>query len=219
MNSATSILHVEPFDVATRLKALGLSVDILSDAIRAGYQGWSSCTELDPPMYPGISMWANIVRRLRQRVLAEGWTYSDEGNYSTVLSPDGTFALAIATGDENTGNSSIQPTTQSPKGPRTISAVQVNEAQLVFGFIVSEEEDRNSQNGDDKATTWILLVHRNNTVINAELSHPLDIDDNQRISGWHERIILPIVEFSPDEEIDFNDNDEVTIDIPVLRRV
>ena len=220
MESATKT-HVDQFDVADRLNTLGLTLDILHDTIRAGYHGWSSCTDLDPPMFPGISMWANMVRRIRQRLLPEGWTHSDEGNYSTVRSPNGEIALAVATGDENTGFKDANPTTQCPKGPRTVNAININNAQLLLDFGYPDENEIQQlpySEGVD-AATWILLVNRNGLEIRAELSHPFDMDENQRITGWHERIILPTVEFAPDSEFDFGPEKEHIIDIPIKRRV
>ena len=214
-------VRTEQFDVTNRLETLGLSLDILSDVVRAGYHAWSNCTDIDPPLFPGLSMWANMVRRSRERLLPKGWSPCDDGNYSTILSPCGGFALAIATGDENTGNVNFIPATQSPKGPRTVDAVRVNSKQLTLDLLHPSE--RLPTPAMDKSTTdittWILLVRRCEFSVHSEVSLPLHLDEQQRVKGWKERLILPSNDFAPDDDFKFSNDIEEIIDIPVRRRV
>lgn len=118
----------------------------------------------------------------------------DDGNFSLTVSPDGQIAIAIATGDEGTGIFDQIPITQSSKGPRTMEAVATNNKQLglelVFpdGWIPPLYDPMKF--GD--CATWLLLIHREDTEIRAELSHPMGFDDNKRLSGWKERIIASV---------------------------
>src|SRR4029077_11983211 len=122
-------LFVEVFDVKRRLKALGLTVDVLLDAVRAGFTGRSDCSELDPPMFPGQTMWAHTVRRLRQGTAPIGWKPDNANNYCVTVSGQG-VAIAVATGDANTGRADAIPSTSSPKGPCTAEAVATNQLVL-----------------------------------------------------------------------------------------
>jgi hypothetical protein len=222
MKESTFRVHVDQFDVADCLRSLGLDVGILLDAVRAGYHAWDSCTGLDPKMFPGQAMWAVTVRRLRQLLVPKGWSCCDDGNYPLVLSPTREVAVSVATGNEGTGLKNSMPTTQSPKGPRTIDAVVVNNAQLGLELPFPDGYQPRERGVDENPTytTWLLLIHRvgDGAEIRAELSHPLSFDENQHVAGWRERIILPTVEFEPDG-FELDQDEESDIEISVRRRV
>lgn len=207
-------LYTDVFDVERRLRSLGLTTEILLDSVRAGLDGRLSCTELDPPMFPGQTMWAHTLRRLRQRTTLHNWTPNDDGNYSVALSPDKLIAVAVSTGNENTGHPTTMPTTMSRKGPRTAEVVAAN--QLILDLRLPGEASPVIA-GSQQRETWLLLIHMDDSEVRAELSLPLTIDEFDFVSGWRERIILPSVEFGP-SEIDLPVDDSPDIDIAVRRR-
>ena len=214
MQSAAD-LYVEVFEVERRVSQLGLTIDVLLDAIRAGFLGRSTCTELDPPTYPGQTMWAHTVRRLRQRTAPIGWKPDNAGNYCVALSADETIAIAVATGDGNTGRPDADPSTNSPKGPRTADAVATN--QLLLDLRFPGEDSSNSVTEDAQRETWLLLVHLDRSEVRAELSLPSGLDEQERVTGWSERIILPSIDFDP-ERVDVPLDNGPDIDIEVRRR-
>ena len=215
MNQSPAIVRFDQFDVANRLNSLGLAEDVLKDAIRAGYMAWDSCTELDPRMFPGLSMWAVTVRRLRQLLLVHGWTYSDEDNFPLTVSPDQNIAICVATGDKFTGDENNTPSTQSQKGPKSVHVVAVNTAQLQLDLSVPKNETLIQEYS---CTTWLLLLHRTDTTVFCELSHPISMDEYQRVAGWQERLVLSPVEFEPDI-FEITEDDSPDIDIDIRRRV
>lgn len=184
-------IHFKHHDVDSALARLGLTQEPLGEAIKAGYLAWSSTTANDAPFYPALSQWNRTVRELREGLLPLGWSKSDEGNYSLTIDPTGEIALAVASGCPNTGKADALPTTKCPKGPSTVDAVLANAAQLeLFPKVVlpPSEDDR---------ITWLLLFHRDEKEIRAELSLPASIDNDGKIDGWQERIILPPVPLDP----------------------
>ncbi len=214
-----TIVHSDESAVTRRLGELGLTQEILTNAVIAAYQAWSNCTDFDPSMYRGLTIWAVAVRHLRLGLVPEKWQAKNEANYSITISPDGRIAIAVATGDEGTGIAQGFPTTQSSKGPRTMDALAANNRQLGFEF---RFPDGNTPPLLDPATfgeraTWLLLIHRSNKELRAELSHPLGFDNNLRVSGWKERLLLPPIDieqlasFQPGER-------KQPIDIPVRRK-
>ena len=207
-------LYVEVFDVKGRLKALGLTVDILLDAVRAGFTGRSTCSELDPLMYPGQTMWAHTVRRLRQGTAPIGWKPDNASNYCVALSPEG-IAIAVATGDVNTGRPDAIPSTSSPKGPCTLEAVALN--QLPLDLRLPGEATPSQPAEFTQRQTWLLLIHLDHSEVRAELSLPSSLDEQDRVTGWQERIILPSVDFDPNQ-IQLHPDDSGDIDIDVRRR-
>ena len=213
------IIHSEMMAVVRRLDQLGLTYDVLANAVAAGYQASSNCTDLDPRNFPGITMWAVTTRHLRMALLPKNWKATNNANFSLTVSSDGKIAIAVATGDEATGIAEMVPTTQSSKGPRTVEAVAANNKQSGFKFTYPDgwkPSLRVPANFDGYAT-WILLIHRAQTAVRAELSYPLDLDENQRVSGWRERILLPSISIDPLDRTEF-ERREQPIDVPVRRK-
>lgn len=185
-------------EIDNRLAQLGLEEDRLTEVVRRGYVAFASCTPNDPPLFPGFSAWAAMVRGLREYLLPE-WDRSDENNYSLVINPSGTVAIAVATGDEGTGRPGATPTTKSSKGPSTADAVTSNQAQLGLPYIFDAAPAPTQ--ADDEAEprmTWILLVHRAPNEVRYELSLPTSMGLDGRVDGWRERIILNAIPTDPD---------------------
>lgn len=214
MSNPAFDLYVEVFDVKRRLKLLGLTVDILLNAVRAGFTARSNCSDLDPPMYPGQTMWAHTVRGLRQGTAPIGWKPDNASNYCVTLSPPG-VAVAVATGDANTGRPEAIPSTSSPKGPCTAEAVAVNQLNLDLRF--PGEESVSEPVDPGQRQTWLLLIYLDHSEVRAELSLPVGFDEQDRVTGWRERIILPSVDFDPNQ-IELPSDDSGDIDISVRRR-
>jgi hypothetical protein len=216
-----TIVHSAPFAVARRLRELDLALtpDILLNSGTTAYQAWSLCTDLDPKMFAGLSFWAVAIRTLRMGLLPKKWQAKDDGNYSLTVSPSGLVAITVATGDENTGLRDRMPTTQSSKGPRTMEAVAANNIQMGFQLTFPDGWTPPlydpSRFGD--CTTWLLLLYHDNTTVRAELSHPLGFDENKRVSGWKERLLLPSIDVGPREEIKVEERQQ-PIDVPVKRK-
>lgn len=191
-------IHVELGDVNTRLAELGLEETRLAEIVRRGYVAFASCTPNDPPLYPGFSAWATMVRALREYLLPE-WERSDENNYSLVINPAGTVAIAVATGDDATGQSDAIPTTKSSKGPSTVEAVTSNQMQLELPYeFPPVAAPARPANPDEQRMTWILLVHRALGEVRCELSLPTSMGVDGRVDGWRERIILGAVPTDPE---------------------
>lgn len=187
----TAILRVEARDVHGRLSDLGVTEQGLSDAVRRGYLAYSNCTANHPPLIPGIWAWGETVRALREYLLPLGWTRSDEDNYSLVINPSGEIAIAVATGDEETGRAEASPSTKAPKGPNTIDAIAANQLQLnLFAESPPFPAPARSSDARDEKVTWILLIYRATSEVRCELSLPSSIGTDGRIDGWRERILL-----------------------------
>ena len=204
------------FAVSRRLAELGIEFSALVEALRAGCIARQSCTDLDPRMFPGSTMWAHTVRQLRLGLIPLGWDFSEAGNFSRTISPDKSRVIVVATGDEATGLPEQMPTTQSRKGPRTIEVVATNAGQLSLDFKWPEDIPQSAETKE--GTTWLLLVHFAGDKVRGELARPVCVDDALRVSGWHERIILPVAEAEPEEMFDFGSDDSPDIDVEVRRR-
>lgn len=169
-----------------------LDAEVLRNSVRQGEAERATCTENDPRIFAGMVPWAKTVRTLRESLVARGWRREEPGNLPLIVSPDGTMAIAVSSGDEYTGVASGTPQTQYPKGPVTIAAVGSNQLSLaLFGQTPSAA----AASADGPAwVLWFLLIANRGNELRCELSLPDQIGDDLRVTGWVERIILdPIV--------------------------
>lgn len=182
-------VYSETLDIETRLRELGLSADVLREAIKRGEAHRSGCTRNDPLSFPGIAAWARTVRSLRELLIPQGWLRSDENKIPLIIDPLGRLAIAVATGNSDTGSAETSSKTKYPKGPATMAAVAKNAEQLAFDFY--EQSIRIQPKRTSDCLTWVLLFRRCSGEIRCELSLPSKIGEDGRVVDWVERIILP----------------------------
>ena len=216
------IIHITPQSVDEALKGLGLVQAQLLEAITEGILARTNCTPNDPPFFPGQLQWARTVRVLREVLAPLGWRRSNKGNFCTVVEPGKRFAIAVATGNDQTGvdEDDDGPSTKRRRGPHTAEAVGKNATVQLLLFTPEELEQQDAETPDgaegiavEARATWILLFLVVGDEIRAELSLPDSIDEDGRIDGWRVRIILdaqrlgdghaqPAPDFGPDPTID-----------------
>lgn len=194
-----SQLYTTSEDRRNRLTELDLTEETLVEAVQRGLAAWAGCTRNHPALYPGIAAWAETVCAIREVQIPRGWYRSDEGNLPFTVNSSGTIALTVATGDDATGRPDEIPCTKSSKGPRTARAIEINQRQLtLFDDIRLRPQDLDELNSG--RMTWMLLIHRDvlRREIRCELSRPVNMNEDGRVDGWAERIILPSTPFGAD---------------------
>ncbi len=122
-------------EVTDSLSALGLSIEVLRDSILAGETARDMCTANDPSNAAGFDAWARSIRNLREQLIALGWTRSDAGGLPVVISPSGSLAVTVATGDEGTGKPELTPKTKYPKDRTTVAVVTCNRTHRSATFL------------------------------------------------------------------------------------
>src|SRR5271165_1151405 len=143
----------EPWDRNRRLAELGLREDIL---IRSNQRGWlamASCTRNHPPGFPAIYAWADGIASLGDDLVLSGWRSVNESMWPLVINPEGTVAVTVASGNEDTGTEN-DPLTRSPKGSKTETAIIMNQLWLP-GMLPSMESIETRGR-----ILWILLAFR-----------------------------------------------------------
>ena len=193
MFKVTTVLHIGQIDVTNALAELGVPYDVLEEAVLAGEHSRHECTWADPPNTPGFIAWAKTLRRLKERLVREGWT----GNDYAVLRPDGRLAISVTTGDEATGNLDRTPKTKYPKGASTEVAIRRNRKQLNL-FDPGSNREILEDLRLDEVQTWMLVRRRVNDTVCWELSLPSDLGEDGRVEEWGARIILDPVRLEPD---------------------
>jgi hypothetical protein len=214
----------EPSLVAQRLEELGLDVETLHAALKAGMAERNACTENDPPGFSGMTAWAKTVRRLRELLIPREWKRTNRRRLAAVLNPEGTVAVGVSTGDERTGLDGAEPQTAYPKGPAWQAAVDANADQLAFttpGMWVEKEPALEVVDESDlNRATWVLLFCIAARETRCELSMPKDLGaDSKKLDSWVERILLPSIPHDPEPAIEDDTPAAEPIDVPVKRRV
>ena len=215
-------VYSRPAEAITRLNELGLTVDLLQQALRSGFAFMADCTSHDPSSTGGFIMWAKTNRSLRDQLIPRGWTRDDPENYPLTVHPEGGWAIAVVQGDPRTGISSETPSTKSVRGSATRSVVSQNQFRmlLIDNRLVPPVSGRLRQ-------TWLLLWHFDdaNELLRGELSLPYHMTQEGFVTEWAERIIFPdrplnmmgqrdpVTPLPPD--MGYNDDE---IDVPVRKR-
>lgn len=214
----TTAVKKTRIEVTDALAELGLDEQTLVDAILQGETARDSCTANDPPIAPGFNAWAITVRVLREELIPKKWTRNDAGNYSTVVSPDEAIAIAVVTGDENTGLADAVPTSKYPKGPATQAAVSANERYLFPEMEAIRQAEAAEVEAAEKRITWMLLKRRSDDLVYAELSLPASMTKDGNVEEWLTRIILGPTPIDESGMVVDEDSSEEPIDVPVRRR-
>ncbi|SAL62239.1 hypothetical protein AWB68_03269 [Caballeronia choica] len=209
-----------PALVAARLLELHSSLDeaLLKDVNEHGFRARREATASHPPTAAGTYHWIGSVFALRSNLTLRDWTKQDLRNCPFIVSPDKAVAIAVMTGDSDTGLVAGRPTNQAQKGAVIRQAVANNrQSELFDGTLVSAELARSGEG----TQLWILLYHAGvgedgKEELRAELSFPSRFERKQ-IVGWRERIVLSAIR--PDGETDVrHDVPTAPIDVPVERR-
>jgi hypothetical protein len=211
-------IHQHPHDARRRLAELGVAVEALINALRAGHVARLSCTDNDAPFIPGTEAWRFVLRTLREELLPKGWRKADPGNYSLVVSDKRKINIAVATGDAFTRDSRGTPRTKSPKGLYTEAVTIRNRYEQPDLFPETLPENVRRAATVLEYQTWILLFFITDDEFRAELSLPNEIEDDQIVS-WYERIFIPD---EPDDaggaKVSSTEDSGPDITVPVRRK-
>ncbi|HEY6747568.1 MAG TPA: hypothetical protein VI357_17845 [Mycobacteriales bacterium] len=198
-------------DQPDRLSELGLDVETLHRAIRAGVAARATRTDLAPRNAQGADLVSHTVEELRLLLEPADWTADFAGGQERTVSPDGLTSLIVSTGAGAVGDLRGEARTAHPKGPLMRAAVTVNQGFVQEEFPIGLPVP---QPVDGRPLCWVLLVKVEPGQVVAELSAPTGMREGV-VVGWAERIPLPPLpvgaELEPGEE-------PADLDVPVEPR-
>lgn len=211
-------------DVRQVLALLGLTPEILNDAILFGEKYRALCTPNDPRIFQGTTAWARTHRGLREILIPLNWEKDDTGGFDTVVNPEGSLAISVTTGGKGTGRyiPGVQPKLKHSHGVLYKEAVDQNRsARFLFPDMAADAKAKADKIvAAAKRSTWILLIRREGDVVFSELSLPLQFSGGGQVEDWKYRIVLEPLEAEPIADIgdDAGEDGGEEIDIPVNLR-
>lgn len=174
------IVRVQPWDVRSRLREFGLTVELLHDALKAGFLARASCTAYDPVTTPGTDAWSRTNRRLRELLVPEGWRKDNPSNIPLTISDDFGVSMTATTGDDGTGIAGMTPHTKSrKKGNAMAAALERNRQSGADLFPETLPEALRLAALTFEYPTWMLLFRMNDDEIWCEFSLPIVMEDGR----------------------------------------
>jgi hypothetical protein len=194
-------------DAERRLQALGLKLEYIDDAVRAGADARASKNDFEPQSAPGLKDWIARVGKLRERVVSDtaGWYYADPRNVPLVYEPEEQIALGVLLGDRNTGSEKPEsgPRSKYPKGTVIAEATAEGSAELTLELDLTQRSRRGHLDVAALAAmeVWFLVTFPDKVgdkfVVCREISLAKPIEPDSYITSWRERLIFPPLEFDP----------------------
>ena len=193
------------------LREIGVTEDVLTIALGEGDAAAARCTSNHPPIATGIYRFAETVRSLAEQLAPQGWTRVDDKNFSTVVRPDQRVAIAVASGNDGTGDLESDVSTRFPKGTMTATVVNAN-----LSLPLDERYEADNKQLEIQTETWFLLHARKEDDIVAELSLPKSIVGGF-VQTWEPRI--PLRPLPIGSTVDLSDGDlPINPDVDVKKK-
>jgi len=184
------IVCKEVWDVDQRLRALGLTTELLVEVVRAIVQAKAGCTTNDPPAAPCWLGWQMGTRRARELLRPLGWEKDDTDTWSVVVNHELRIRIVVVNSNPGTGIELGKPLNVAKKGPKSTQSAYENR-QTVFdiaGFLEDYERSVRSERAS-RYSTWCLCAFIDDDIVRAELSKPEQYTGGF-IATWHERILF-----------------------------
>jgi hypothetical protein len=213
-------LHAEA-QKRSRLAALGLTEELLLDAIRFAYEERERCTGNDVNAAGGYAAWGKPIRFLRDAMIPKGWSRDGAPRLESVVSPDRSFRITSSAGNYSTGDLEHEPATYGLKGRLALEAIEDN-GQTALNLAGGAPLI-------NPMITFYLLSHLDTVKerITSELSIPTHMSikptaKKGRIDAFRNRVALEPIDLNTDdpeseEEIEEDFSEDLDIEIPRRR--
>ncbi|WP_422744752.1 hypothetical protein ACN27B_10860 [Micromonospora sp. WMMD754] len=211
-------------EAEARLRQMGLEPADLIEPLELAAVDAAGCTEVDAPGAAGYVFWTRGNRYLRERLIPQGWGWTNRDNILRTISPDGSFSISAISGAGAVGVPGGQVQTRNPKGAAVATLVRYNysvaggarNADFLPGLDFPAEQFE-----PDMHPTWFLLYKATSEGIMFELSLPVDMLGSS-VNRWREHIIVGPAGYGGDGGVKldldvFTDQINEVVDVPVER--
>lgn len=176
-----------------KLRKLDIQEPELVMAVRAAEIARRSCSWLEPSISPPFKAWAAAFGALAESMVVRGWEKTETKGLPRILNPKSRIAIAVVAGDEGTGLAKGQPKSKWPRGPQSVFLVRTNEVQY---SLFENRPFRPLPAEEEQITWWLLIYSDGGDAVRAELSLPVGLGDDRRLSDWKDRIIIELGDLS-----------------------
>ena len=170
----------EGYLVHQELRALGLTVEVVTTIARKAAAAKAEALEIDPSSTPGTLAYINGVRAIRMALLPLGWRLSRTGNVEATVNDK--LGIQICFQNVDIACSEQTPQAISGKGSGSRKLIQSGQTELF---------DRDAPEAVDAfgstPTVWTVCVSTDSKRLRAEVSCPEAFEGNQ-FEGFSKRI-------------------------------
>ncbi len=197
-----------------RLAELGLLPEDLITAVHAAEMERRSGSPFEPNVAAAMRAWFTGVRTLAEQLAPRGWIKVESKGLPRVLNPSTAIAIAVLSGDTETGRfePGTDPRSKSPRGTQSALLVHSNEVQLHLPHLEPEHQPLPPE--VEQFTWWLLIYSDGENNLGAELSLPVGLGEDGRLSDWAERIIIDLPDFGSTPHHD-QDDEELPFDLDI----
>jgi hypothetical protein len=201
-------IHSLENDAEDVLQSMGLSGEMMAGICRQGLAHYLTATPFHPLNAPGLLMYLELVKAVREALVSTGWGLDEDGLALTFNEKRG-IAIAVRSGDTAAGDPKKNPSFKYPESATMFEAIESNARQLglfdgVAGFAAFATPEKPKRIDFRKFQTWWLLHHvdTGKNVMRAELSLPVKIGEGGEMDEWQTRIILGPIPFDDEPPVE-----------------
>ncbi len=156
-----------------------IKLEIIKNCLIKAYSKRADTTAYNLDTVPNTNFYHEFQASFSEELNKYGWTFEKNKNYPVCVSPDKKTMIIFGTGSEGTGqDTDVIPTLNKSR----LGIMAVNTINKSFDF----SKDH---------TVYMILFRPEDDAIYCEISIPDQIVQN-KIDGWKERNLLPIIYIS-----------------------
>ncbi|PWK90332.1 hypothetical protein C8D88_101348 [Lentzea atacamensis] len=200
-----------PPDGERRLRAFGLSTDIVHTALRPGLSRAANRTSMALRSTPGTDVYHDAMEQFHLLLADAGWRLVYVKQQPRLLHPKGVRSFTIASGSNVANPDRRQQPRTRRKGQATRDSLAGPRAELMEALfeVPATPQDPNLVAAAEAAPLWLLVHERTERGLNLELSRPAKMTSSGVVTEWDDRIIIGFLDLDGDLSI-FDDPDDGT---------
>lgn len=198
MRKLAPVVVSDAWEVRDDLRALGLSVDSITDIARQAAAAKAEALPIDPCSAPGTFAYIRGVRAIRLHLLPQGWRMSRSGNVESTVNDE--LGIQLIFQNVDTACEERDPQAISGKGSGSRKLIESGQQGELFYQAqpahLSTEVQKPSALGV-VPTVWVLCVSTEGKKLRAEVSCPKAFEGDQ-FEGFSKRIFVVDEDLGPE---------------------
>jgi len=204
--------HVEE----QRLRALGLSTELIHTALRPGLSRAGGRSALALASSAGTDIYHDTMEQLALALSGDGWRLAYVNRQPRLVHPNGMIAFTLASGTDVADPDLRRAPKTRRKGKATRASLAGPRVEIM-PTLFNDPEDAGDQElieVAEGAALWLLVHERSERGLKLEFSRPAQMTAAGIVNEWEQRIILPFLDLDGDLGVFAGPEDE-GFDVPV----